>query len=93
MGEEIRPEAEAAERRALIHDFLQANAARVGPWDDDGSPTAMPLLTEWILISTWTDGETGSNYIVRQSSENLLRTHRLGLLYDSIDDWPDREED
>lgn len=43
-----------------------------------------PALSEWLVLTCWTDLTTGESYIGGISSSNLLDHHRDGLLHSAL---------
>jgi hypothetical protein len=72
---------EQAQARSEIHEAIASRAEQLGPMNEDGDETVVGacLLSEWVLVSNWVD-EAGETWTVTLSSENLIRTHRIGLL-------------
>ena len=80
---------EAAVER--LHQVLGSEAAVLGPHatDDEGEPIVdQPLeaamLTEWVLVMSWTDLKTGTSRLTRTTSAGLPRHHENGLLHAAL---------
>lgn len=73
--------AEQAVARQEVHDAIASHAETLGPTNQDGDETIQGacLLAEWVLVANWVD-ESGETWTVTLGSENLTRTHRIGLL-------------
>jgi hypothetical protein len=82
---ELPRDAEFDETRDLIDDLLRVHADHIGPniFDEYDEVTnekvENPILSEWVLLTYWTDGDGGHHY-VKICSPHLAPHSRVGLL-------------
>jgi len=73
-----------------LHQLIAAEAAVFGPHehDEDDEPImdqpVNAVLQEWVLITGWTDLETGRMSITRTASAGLPPHHEDGLLHRAL---------
>lgn len=78
MTDDQIPEAQAA-----LTKFLQDHAGLYAPDDEDGKPLNGPLVTGWVLLSTWID-DAGQTWVTGLESETMQRTQRKGMLHEAL---------
>lgn len=78
--------------RQAIETALNEHAETIGP---DIAHGGVMLPSEWIILTCWTDADTGESYLSGFTSENLLAHHREGLLHQCLYGgmWTDDPED
>lgn len=56
-------------------------------------PTEGWIASEWVLVVSWFNPETGKSHMTRLNAEHMLAHHRTGLLHEAIkDDWDGPED-
>jgi hypothetical protein len=70
-------------QRRVLHDTI-AGLRELAPETN----TDMCMLSEWVLVSQWVDGD-GQPWLMMLSSEHLSDSHRKGLLHIALWEWED----
>lgn len=85
----MHDESEFAAPREAIHTAINDHAPTVGP-----EGVTNPVCGEWLLLTSWTDLDTGRAILCGLTSENLLTHHREGLLHVGLYGglWTDGED-
>lgn len=87
--EGLTPEQEAA--REVVHGALRDTAETLGP-QGQGGMAGPWLLSEWVLVCSWTHAESGEATLTRLGVNGGLAHHRNGLLHEALyGDWSDPE--
>jgi hypothetical protein len=73
--EELKP------RRCTHGDYAECME---GCTMEDTGLAGIAHLSEFILVSSWTDMETGQTYISWMSAENQVMSHTVGLLHTAL---------
>ena len=68
--------------RACSHgDYAQCDQC---DWDDTFPMPEASLLSEFVLVMSWTTMEEGENYVGIQTAPKQLLTHTNGLLFTAL---------
>jgi hypothetical protein len=50
--------------------------------------------SEWVLVISWTDMDTGKSHMTRLAAEQMLIHHRTGLLHEALgENWGELPND